>query len=1456
MHLTDHTAAGTRGRLGFAALALLAAGSLLVSAPADAQRRTGGVELQTTILDEQGRSVQLPSSNGGFNLFAEEDIAGTSLRLSGGFRFPYINEGGLCPFAGTSGDIFNTSCANFPGAGNPFFHVTAHWGTGLSTYRKIRDVHPNVADMRPPVGYSTPWRITSIAPVARRLGAADGQFGRLFAGVTSANGEGCRDFSGVSGAGLPANFTLTASLDCPPTWAGSGYDGIRQVPDSVWRQRFAADPNNFAWEDWRIPKAQYETFPYLGNNSTYGLTSDFPREVLQRTGGVTPRGSGPTQERGYPLGIEIRADAFKFDRPSVRNGVFIRWLVINSSEKVWGRGIDFDDLMIGLDPGWILAGQQPNIYMDPGKGIFTSAPGGLSGQCNTTTYPRRVLPGAAQGCDGNSGSPFVFIMFLKSPFGDLRNKQFSDPASPFYNPTHKDADDTIMFNNYRRGGFNVGDQASYRRSDRALYGYMAGNEEEFLDGRSVPELIGTGGPARLWSLFAYEGTDGSDSPNNARFNRSVPSDIPGVGKWDWNDDGIPDTLKLHPCGVQGCAKILADTIAGGFSSDNGANIGNWLGLGPIQLAAGDTTEFIFYFGGAAADTIQFWRQYENTIKTYFSGYSGASAYPTPTIQPSDITVNSSFFRDSVNNSQAAEVRIQLKLPRVPQDLFIKDVLAKLEGPQGAAIRALNPGIVEKVRGRMNQNLAQVLVFKSCDAGVSWTHLSDCTSAVAASQTRDEAGIQVGLGWRPRSIITVDSLTGALSSSTFSETVNPGRTYLYSVVTKTRSLQDIKIVLSQTIDASGTVTARKEGTLQDALGVDVDTITSPLTASGGHTATVYAPVSVPSGTRFARLDTARTQQELGSALGRNRVNMTVRLPNITGTYKMRFGNRFIITRTLDTLTGARTSRVERASVYMRGVTDPAQTPALNFVAAADTFQSNDDIVNGSFVSTPSATQLPLQFRTTPRSTTGSVQTFVDTIARAGFVLAESGTSSKPLYVAFSTISTTSATTGVMYRFRGADFVQNTGPFEGSLQYPGFQVTVTNETAPTSPSTTGGAARARWILRGPTDTLNTGVTNANAPVHSNDRSRLFEPGGFAPGGDWRLRWAGDAFGPRAPFNFAQAPVLQPIIDQSLTARPTAQTAVVDETFRALPNFTGGPTGTRPMLPVKIPFQVFGRNGQPAEVAFLQRHATGDRVDSLFRNSRLFGNVSDTVRVQVPVDAWMPGDTLYVVEQVVQDSTITVGGNVVVVARDTTVNGKAQQLPIQVSRKTLTQALVIECASNVSPTRFTCNPLAQTTLGGTGYLPMLAGWEHVWRLNQEFGRNDELTLTANPIDPAGSLLTKTEMDRIYVVPNPYIVQGGFDRISSGRNAVDPRIMFVNVPAEGMLRVYSISGQLMQQTSWTANDLIAAGSNTTTGDLPFILRTREGLDFGPGLYMYVLTPKSANANGQIARGKFVIIR
>jgi hypothetical protein len=110
--------------------------------------------------------------------------------------------------------------------------------------------------------------------------------------------------------------------------------------------------------------------------------------------------------------------------------------------------------------------------------------------------------------------------------------------------------------------------------------------------------------------------------------------------------------------------------------------------------------------------------------------------------------------------------------------------------------------------------------------------------------------------------------------------------------------------------------------------------------------------------------------------------------------------------------------------------------------------------------------------------------------------------------------------------------------------------------------------------------------------------------------------------------------------------------------------------------------------------------------------------------------------------------------------------------------------------------------------------------------------------------------------VVPNPYIVQSQFDQIGTNRTRIEARVRFVNVPDEGMLRIYSVSGQLLQQLTWTPADLIASGDNSPHGDLPYNLRTREGLDLGPGLYMFVLTPKGENASSMVARGKFVVIR
>jgi hypothetical protein len=1435
--------AGRTGLLGLTAAALLWGAS-----PAAAQQ--AGVPLESRMLNDlTGQFESIQGTKRGFSLFAEEDLAGTSLRLTGSYRYTPINAGGLCAFAGTSGDIFNTSCGQFAGS-NTYFHVVPAWGVGINSYRKIREVHPGVATMLPPVGYSTPFRISSIAPIILRIGAADGQFGQLFAGVTSAIGEGCREFTGAAGGGLPSNFTLTASLDCPPTWAGGGYDGIRRVPDQVIKARFDANPNAFQWEDWRYPRSEYNTFPHLGNNSTYGAFSDYYREALVSYGGVSPKGSGPPTSRGFPLGIKIHYDAWKFDSPSLRNGAFVRWLIINRSEDVWGRGIDYDDLVVGVDPGYIFGGQAPGVQNIIKWGVHSAHGGSWSGQCSAS-YPRRVTN--VSGACAARLAEHRFIMILKSPLGDLRNKQLSDPASPFYAPNSPFADDTITFNQWRRGGFNNAHTASYRRSDRALYGWLAGDEELFLDGRQVTEF--TASQIMLW--FRYESNfDGAITAENARWNRFVPGATAGYGSWDFNNDGIQDTIKVPDCGVQGCAEAWSDTSAGGINNANAGNIGNFLGFGPFQLKAGDTTEVIWYLGGvstpAIADTIAAKRQWEAILKTYYGNYSGASAAPLPTITPDNITVNSAFLRDSTAGAQNVEVRIQLKFPPRQDDPFLKEFLERLEGPDGAAVRANNPGIVEVVRGRMRVNTAEVLIYKSCDNGVSWTHLADCTSAVAASVTRDEAGQPVGgIGWRYRARITFDSTTGLPSGTVFSEAVQGGRTYLYSLVSKTRSLADIRVRVGvpRTNGMDSTIT------LQDAMGVDIDTIISPLVTSGRTTALVYAPISVPAGTRFATLDTIRVRSRTLSPT-RTPVTQAVRSPEISGTYRLRFGNRWIVTRTLDTVSSAQTTQLIRQSVYLRATTQPGGPVQTNFVASADTFVSNTNLTNGSFAQNPTAAQLPVQFRTTPTSRSGTLQIFVDTIFRAGYVLAQSTGGSAPLYVSFSNNGLTNASTGAISSFRVDSFTQATARFEADPQFPGFAVTLSNTVHARTPTFDGGGVRSRPLLRAPGDTADAGIAQGFGVTFTPTLSLMYQPGGFVPGGQYRVQWAGDSFGPRVPFRLSTPGALNAEVAASLAARPVAQTTSTDETVRTLTNFPGGAAGTRPLVAAKLPFQVYDREDRPTAVVMFQRHTAGNAADSVFRNSRLFGNLGDTVRVTIPPDVWMPGDTLYMIEDMIQDSTVLDGTNRVVVVRDTTVNGRVERLPIQVRRRTLTQQVVISCASSGNPVRFTCNPLATGTLGATGYFPFQAGWSGIWRLNENFDQNDEMSLVANALLGSARPLTNADMENIYVVPNPYIVQGGFDRLSSGRAVLDPRIMFVNVPKEGLLRVYSVSGQLMQQLSWTQNDLIAQGSGTPTGDLPFILRTREGLDFGPGLYLYVLTAKGENANGKVARGKFVIIR
>lgn len=218
----------------------------------------------------------------------------------------------------------------------------------------------------------------------------------------------------------------------------------------------------------------------------------------------------------------------------------------------------------------------------------------------------------------------------------------------------------------------------------------------------------------------------------------------------------------------------------------------------------------------------------------------------------------------------------------------------------------------------------------------------------------------------------------------------------------------------------------------------------------------------------------------------------------------------------------------------------------------------------------------------------------------------------------------------------------------------------------------------------DTLNARVVDRNAVVYSTTESRA-----FGPGGTYQVRWESDAFGLKSGqfLRLGSPAEVQAALDEALHNRRTAETTITDESVRSLPNFPVG-TANRKLIAAAVPFEVFGPDNHRAELVMFQRHTSGNVVDSVIRNSRLLGTQADTLRVQVPANMWLPGDTLYVVE------------------------GSGEQ-------RRVTMSLTLACAAAGEPQRTTCNPLALGTKGATGYLPLADGYVSVWHLPGESGR-----------------------------------------------------------------------------------------------------------------------------------------
>ncbi len=107
------------------------------------------------------------------------------------------------------------------------------------------------------------------------------------------------------------------------------------------------------------------------------------------------------------------------------------------------------------------------------------------------------------------------------------------------------------------------------------------------------------------------------------------------------------------------------------------------------------------------------------------------------------------------------------------------------------------------------------------------------------------------------------------------------------------------------------------------------------------------------------------------------------------------------------------------------------------------------------------------------------------------------------------------------------------------------------------------------------------------------------------------------------------------------------------------------------------------------------------------------------------------------------------------------------------------------------------------------------------------------------------RTAMDSIYVVPNPYVAASTFEPANpylTGRG--ERRIYFMNLPPRCTIRIYTITGELVQT--------LTHDSDVTDGQEPWDLVSRDGMNIAYGVYIFHV---DAPEVGQTV-GRFAIIK
>lgn len=1408
-------------------LVLLIVGYRLIHAPTSALAQEPPNSVR--IYDENEvahdlRALRALQANSRFRLFGELDRAVTSLRSKGktaygrGMEY-FTTNTGIIDAADLNMDTQPDIAVRGGARAGQYFDVSPIYAAGRDEWARFVALVPSLANATGG-GYAVSRNFPTLG--RRELFAADGEFGTAFSGVQSTADGSCRDLTSDETSNIAPGLTLLAASDCPSTWplvnGVPKFRGRRPISQDAWGAAQAALGPEFNFDWWRVDPALIDPTRFLGNNvHTYGAYDDFNSAMIGRFGDVVPGGFGKPLEEGWPLGLRTEFDAFTFTMPTVANSMFWRATIINETEKVYGVPLDYEKLYIGYTQEVLkLGGDETAFYHEVWRGTTIT----VNSNTGEPPCPGVAPPGVAGiDCEDDNGfaGGVTAHVVLKSPIGDLRNVLLScDPAENparaanraipcttdrFNDPGNPHAGDTITFNHHRMCpyGETCGDQ-TLLGPDRQMFGAVASNVDDVLNGRDLDAL----GPAPQYSMFRNPNFPQTPAP----FSYWVP------GSWDYTANGETpggDTIWVPSCygppGVvihgttrekrsDACTVTWSDTMPVGelgnpaYNNQEG-NVSYW-SVGPFALAAGDTTALVIALV-TEADSAAFEEELNNVIQLYMDFY--LTAQPPPKVSITGIDIASGATRDRASD------RVTLYWDDASDDYvdpYLEGFADHLSAPTTgwlARLKALNPDLEARIRDRARDNLARILIYKSCDGGTSFTAADtddqgrlDCDG----EPTRDTEGRPLDTGWEAYAVLPVDR-AGEAPNSFVDDLVLPGQSYLYVVIGQSRGAT---FLVTDSLDSDGD--GRFDTTGPDSLSL-APPMLNPLFTSPAepNVVSVYVPASIQAGGQDAEA-TIEEPDTFGLASGPFEIQFTG-TPVADGRYRVAFANWFEI----EEVRGSGGALIT-TSVKARDVVRVETGPDASADSAIDTKLLVTQNPNGVDVAGEA-------------NVTVSGDTTLITLERLGFLLFRiaADDSEEPLLVSQRLDGRSTTPLSFIERrpaggFTGYPgfilFVDDTN--RGALERQSYEITLGGDTIPEEqrPSVIWRreSERRQWVDRW-----------------------VPRPEAISSYGRYDITWVDFTFGPAVTFelDFDDPAATQEAFSASLLAR---QAGTLGRTDAAAAEAIGVTEGD--LVPVRAPFTV--RNapfGREVDIAMGARR----------NNQVLLGNLdaSDTLTLEVPETTWIPGDELYFLETVELDSTGTSGGVVL--------DGSGR--PIKTHRLVATFApALLSCPASA---RDRCNPVDGT--GSTDdWVTNRPGQNLAVFYNVPYQLDSRLTFAVRgPVTGHDVIAARADisaqMDSIHAVPNPFILHSAYQ--TSG---IERRLMFTHLPPEGVLRIFTVSGAFVQEIPWGPSDL--AGN----GDLFWDLRTREGYEVGSGLYVFVVEAVNPATFGKVKKiGKFVVI-